>query len=917
MEAEKLAKFVDAGFCNADLIEDLYERYWENPSHIDSSWQEFFSDPVFAKEDVKKSSLAPLNEADALKLYKLLQAYRTYGHFEADINPIDTIPPEPFPELSLSHIGFTSEDLNKNFPSLGLSREGEIPLKRIVENLRHTYCGKIGFEFMHADNLEMAAWIQNEAERRCGSSQLSIEEKKKILQHLNKSELFEVFLHTKYSGQKRFSLEGGETLIPMLGAIIETGAERGVEHLVLGMAHRGRLNVLSNIFNKSYSDIFSEFEESYIPNSFEGSGDVKYHKGFVSKISTSAGHEVSLTLPDNPSHLEAVYPVVEGIVRAKQIIIDNEKVQDKVLPLIIHGDAAMSGQGVIYETMQFYRLPGYNTGGTIHIVINNQIGFTTLPKDARSTHYCTDIAKAFGAPVLHVNAEYPEECIYAAKMAAVIRQRYHCDVVLDLNCYRKYGHNEGDEPAYTQPIAYELIRSKSGIREIYRDQLIQQGVLERKMANELEELFKSHLQQAQSGTQIFDMDKVDAKFEKIEAIRRVLPEELFNPVDTRVPAESLVSLTRQFCTVPKGFTIHKKLEKLLEARLQMVEGSTEDAKIDWGLGEHLALASLLAEGKHVRLSGQDSRRGTFSHRHAMWIDQKNASKYFPLSNLSKEQGRFDVFNSHLSEYGVLGFEFGYTLACSNSLVMWEAQFGDFSNGAQIVIDQFIATSEQKWGHASNLTMLLPHGYEGQGPEHSSARMERFLQLSGDANIQVVNPTTPAQLFHLLRRQVLQNFAKPLIVFTPKGLLRYPACVSSLKDLSEGSFQLMIDDPRSPKKASRLLLCNGRVFYDLIEARAKIKNSPAAIVRIEQLYPLHVEQLKQIIQKYPDIKEICWVQEEPSNMGAWDFIRPILQEIAPKLKMIYAGRSRSAAPATGSHILHKKQQQELIKVALGI
>lgn len=926
-----LDALLDAGFCNLELVEDLLVQYQKDPTSVDSSWRDFFASmnheppahPRTVTLGVPREAPSPASPSvgqeggdGGLRVLRLIQAYRTHGHLMAQVNPIATEDPVLPEVLQLTHLGFSEEDLGRSFPTCGLMSEEEASLQSIIETLQDVYCRRIGIEYMEINQPEMHKWLQERIEPSRLRPSLSIDQKKRILQQLNRSELLEVFLHTKYTGQKRFSLEGGETLIPILGEALEVGGQLGISEVVLGMAHRGRLNVLTNIFQKSYSEVFCEFEEGYISDSFEGTGDVKYHKGYESDLQTESGHTVRLTLPDNPSHLEAVNPVVEGIARAKQIRMGNEKDQSQVLPIVIHGDAAIAGQGVVYETMQLCQIAGYSSGGTLHVVINNQIGFTTLPKDGRSTVYCTDVARTFGAPVFHVNGEDPEGCVHAVALALELRQRYHCDVIIELNCYRKYGHNEGDEPAFTQPLEYQLIRKKKPVRELYREELIHQGVLEKALAEKLEGEFKAHLQEMQEGSEEFEVKPPDVKEKSGEKSRKAHFEEIFRPIKTGVQLETLRDLARNFCTVPEGFEIHRKLKRLLDSRLKMVEGDESSASIDWGMAEHLAFASLLSEGVHVRLSGQDSRRGTFSHRHSMWMEQKTAKRYSPLSHLSRDQGRFDVFNSPLSEYAVLGFEFGYTLAYPEALVMWEAQFGDFSNGAQIIIDQFISTSEQKWGRASGLVMLLPHGYEGQGPEHSSARMERFLQLSGDANMQVVNPSTPAQFFHLLRRQSMRKLAKPLIVFTPKGLLRHPRCLSAPQDLASGEFCEILDDPIQPKKAKKLLLCSGRVFYDLWEEREKLGREDVAILRIEQLYPLNVPRCRDLIRSYSSVKKYCWVQEEPSNMGAWDFIRPwLVEDLLPeKASLHYAGRPRSAAPAVGSTALHRHELEMLKKEA---
>lgn len=897
----------ELGWGNSTLIEDQYNLYIRDPSSVLPSWRDYFRRlPQSAATITAPPPHSPTESTNTgdVRVQELIQAYRTHGHRFAHLNCLNPPPQEEPAQLHLANFGLGTGDLAREYPTFGVMAKARAPLSEIIATLKAIYCNKIGVEFVGFVAPEVERWLQEQLEAIHARPELSIEEKKMILDQLNRSELLERFLHKNYVGQKRFSLEGGETLIPMLYELVDKGAAMGYEQFVLGMAHRGRLNVLSNILEKSYSEIFSEFEEGYISDSFEGSGDVKYHKGFGSTLQSKHGHKVVISLTPNPSHLESVYPVVEGQVRAKQVKGHDES-KSRVLPIIIHGDAAVAGQGVVYETMQMMALPGYANGGTVHIVINNQIGFTTLPKDARSTRYCTDVAKAFGSPIFHVNAEYPEDCVYATLLALQIRHRFHCDVFIDLNCYRKYGHNETDEPAFTQPLDYQIIRNKTPIRELYRAELIARGVLEREVAETLEADFDKALHSARSAGKQTEKPPTATKDPKPD---------VFSAVDTSIDHKTLVTIAERFCTVPPDFNLHPKLQQLLQSRLQMVRG---ESPIDWGMAEHLAIGSLLWEGYHVRLSGQDSRRGTFSHRHAMWMDQKTEAKYFPLSHMKAEQGRFDVFNSPLSEYADLAFEFGYSVAYPDSLVLWEAQFGDFSNGAQIVIDQYIATAEQKWGLHFDLVLLLPHGYEGQGPEHSSGRMERFLVLCGQNNMYVVDPTTPAQIFHLLRRQLHTPFRKPLVVFTPKGLLRYPQCVSSIEELAQGTFQEILDDPAPPKKARRLVFCTGRIYYDLATERAKDKKSDLALIRIEQLYPLHPERLQEIADKYADAKHCFWVQEEPSNMGAWGYMQPQLEKILRKGQVLqYIGRERSASPAVGSYARHKQEHAAIMQALFG-
>jgi len=894
---------------NAEMIEKLYAQFLHDPLSVEATWRFFFEGLEFGQ--YQKGALAP-KEGGAFRIYQLIDAYRRFGHLQARINPIARYPSEEAHELTLSSLNFEEKELQQLFPTYGLLSEETAPLSQIITVLKEIYCGTKAIEYIGFHSPEMEKWLQSQIEPSRFFPNFSIEKKKNILDCLNKAELFETFLHTKYVGQKRFSLEGGETLIPILGEIIEMGAESGMDECVIGMAHRGRLNVLANIMNKSFSMIFSEFEDYYDPDASDISGDVKYHKGFSSTITTTKGFKIHISLAENASHLESVDPIVEGKVKAKQEQ-RGDKDKNKVIPILIHGDASLSGQGVVYETLQMYQLPAYSTGGTLHIVVNNQIGFTTLPPEYQSTNYCTNLALAFGFPVFHVNAEDPEGCVYATQLALRLRHLFHCDVFIELNCYRKYGHNESDEPFFTQPLHYQLIRQKKSIREIYRDTLIHQGVVEKEMALKLEEEFKKAL--------YFELEELKIKKEppQTEAFggvwkeyRKATKSELFHPVVTAVDGALLKEIAERISAVPKDFAVHKKLLKLIEERQKM---GADQRPIDWAMAEHLAFGSLLWEGIPVRLAGQDCQRGTFTQRHAVWVDQQSGDKYFPLAHLKEGQGKFAAINSPLSEFAGLGFEYGYSLAYPSALVLWEAQFGDFANGGQVIFDQYLSASAQKWQRYSGLTVLLPHGYEGQGPEHSSARLERFLQLAAESNIQVVNPTTPAQYFHLLRRQVKRNIRIPLIVMTPKGLLRHHECVSSMEQLSKGRFQEILDDPLGKEQASRLIFCSGRVYYDLIKERNKRSASHVAIIRIEQLYPLHHDAIMQVLGKYRASKEFYWVQEEPRNMGAFCYILCTLKELLPKEKPLqYVGRNRSASTATGSHKLHEKEHEQLMNMA---
>lgn len=879
---------------NPLFVEALYERYLVDPSEVSPEWALYFQSlgekPV---EFAVPPSVKPVFDKQC-RVEKIIQAYRTYGHLAVHMNPLEDKPPAFPQELSLQTNGFDEKDLASLFPTLGLLSVQEAPLLEIIQQLKAIYCSRVGYEYKGFTDPKVEKYIESVIEKK--KIQFSMNDKLAIMGLLNKSELFESFLHTKFPGQKRFSLEGAETLIPMIAEIIETAAEQGSTTFVLGMAHRGRLNVLANILNKSYVEVFSEFDEGYFPDSFEGTGDVKYHKGFLTDVSTVKGHKISITLMPNPSHLESVDAVVQGCVKGLQDKI-GDRLQDKVVPILVHGDAALSGQGVVYETEQLGKLKGYATGGTLHLVVNNQVGFTTDPEDSRSTRYCTDLAKTFGAPVFHVNGEDPEACVFASMLAQEIRHRFHIDAFVELNCYRKYGHNESDEPSYTQPILYKQIRKKKTVRALYSEQLVQEGNLEKFAADSMEEEFKNALnyalKKAESGNKAKDKSAVQ--------------KEAFSAIDTKVSPQILKEVAKKFCAIPKDFQAHPKLKQLFQDRLKMV--TEKDASIDWGMGEFLALATLVNDKVSVRLSGQDSCRGTFSHRHAVLYDQENGNPYVPISAIGSS---IQVINSPLSEYAALGFEYGYTLGYPEAMVIWEAQFGDFANGAQIVIDQYIASAEQKWAQRSDLTLLLPHGYEGQGPEHSSARIERFLSLAAHDNLRIVNPTTPAQFFHLLRMQALDPVQKPLVVFTPKALLRLPECVSSIDDLSNGSFHPVLDTDKEAN-ATHLVFCSGKIYYELEKIRVKEKLAQIAIVRVECLYPFPETELKKAISRFKNASQFSWVQEEPKNMGAYAYIQPLLSPLLPKkAELIYNGREASAAPAAGSYVLHKKELASIIE-----
>lgn len=884
---------------NLAEIEGAYQRFKEDPSSVDSSWRYFFEGMEVAH---------PLQESQSdVRIYWLVEAYRNQGHLKAPINPIE-LTEENQDFFALKRFGLSEKDLTRLVPTFGVLQKETAPLSELIDHLEKTYCQRVGVECAHLESQEMRQWLFDKLEKS-ELFKLSLDRKREILLQLNNAEVFETFLHTRYVGQKRFSLEGLETLIPLLAAVVQECGRKNYKELLIGMAHRGRLNVLANILKKSYSDIFSEFEDIQEKEMVEGDGDVKYHKGFSTTIQTSSKNPLSLSLISNPSHLESVNPVLLGKTHAKQIKHGDSK-GEYFCPVNIHGDSAIAGQGVVYESLQFSKLEGYQTFGTLHIVLNNQIGFTTLPEEYRSTRYSTDIAKTFSSPVFHLNAEDPEACVSIALLALEMRQRFKCDVFLEINGYRKYGHNETDEPSFTQPIHYQKIKKKETIRSHYTHELVKQGIVEKEMALEMEKKFRQELDfalnQLKLSPQASQVDAFGGDWQGLHAPRFT---EIFNHVDTAVDVGSLKQIMQKLCEVPKDFEIHKKLAKLLEERLQRLEST-----IDWAIAEQLAFGSLLIEGRDVRLSGQDCGRGTFAHRHALLVDQTNQKRYYPLDHVGENQGRFTVLNSPLSEFGVLGFEFGFSLASPHTLVLWEAQFGDFANGAQVIIDQYLTASGSKWSRFSGLVLLLPHGYEGQGAEHSSARLERYLQLAGDLNLQVVNPTLPSQYFHLLRRQLVRPFRLPLIVMSPKMLLRHPQCISSLKDLSQGSFEEILDDPLQPVEATRALLCSGKIYFDLLQEREQRGcTDKCVIVRVEQLYPLHEGRLQEILSTYSKLNEVVWVQEEPENMGAWSYILPFLSKLI-KIPLLFVARRRGSATATGSFKRHCAEQKKLIDQA---
>lgn len=887
---------------NLDVIDEFYTRWSADPLSVDPQWQAFFEGFELAGSRPATSG----SDTSQTGVVRLMMLYRNNGHLQAHLDPLSD-KPNSHPLLSLSECGLSEKDLDRTFDCSGFRGMKNATLRELVAALNETYCNTVGVEFLHIQDNATRDWIKDKIEPIRMRPNLSERQQGRTLMMTYYAEIFERFLHTRYQGQKRFSLEGGETLIPILDALVEKGPELGVKEYVIGMAHRGRLNVLANILRKPYQNIFAEFEDNFLPDSIDGDGDVKYHLGYSSTIETTNGKQIHLSLTPNPSHLEAVNPVVEGRTRAKQRAHGDFERKAGV-PLLIHGDAAFAGQGIVAETLNLANLEGYTTGGTIHVIINNQIGFTTSPIDSRSSTYCSDVAKMIQAPIFHVNGEDPEACVFIAELALEFRQTFKRDVIIDMYCYRRHGHNEGDEPAFTQPLLYQKIAGRPSIGAIYTKKLVDAGVLKPEEGAEIEERFRQKLDKAQkemreSGPGRRGMSSFSGIWKSLQP--KYHPE--LAPTKTNTNIETLKKVIDHLTVVPAGVTINPKVTRLLQQRKDSVYLGEN---IDWATAEALAFGTLLVEGHSVRLTGQDSRRGTFSQRHATLTDAKDGKRYDLFDGLAKEPANFCVYDSLLSEEAVLGFEFGYSLDAPLTLVLWEAQFGDFVNGAQNIIDQFIVCSESKWQRSSGLVMLLPHGYEGQGPEHSSARLERFLQSCAEDNIQVCNFSTPSQYYHALRRQMKRDFRKPLVIMTPKSLLRHKECVSKIKDFTEGHFHEVIDDttPR-PDRIRRVVICSGKVYYDLLEKKT---NDDVAIVRLEQFYPFPETQLRQVLSRY-NKAEVVWVQEESQNMGAWTFVEPRLRAMG--FNPLYIGRDASASPAVGSLKIHQREQAELVEAAL--
>ena len=901
---------------NSDAIEAAYNVWLENPDSVDPTWRAFFqgftlgSNGAGLSAALGSGATPVIDSSKQAQVLRLINAYRAHGHMQAHLDPLSP-PPAPFPRLNYQHFGLTEADLDVSF-AVGNFKGGiQMKLRSLISALNETYCGHTGVEYLHMQDLDARDWLQARMEASHNRPSFTRGQKTRILRRLFKAELFEKFLHTRFVGQKRFSLEGGETMIAAFDAMIEYSPELGVEEIVMGMAHRGRLSVLANILRKPFDVLFEQFSENYIPHSVGGDGDVKYHLGYEAELMTASGKTVEVRLAANPSHLEIVNPVVEGKARARQRIRGDVE-RRRVLPFLIHGDAAFAGQGVVPETLNFSQLPGYRTGGTVHFVINNQIGFTTLPADARSTRYCTDVAKMIEAPIFHVNGDDPEAVCYVTRLALEFRVKFQRDVVIDMYCYRRHGHNESDEPAFTQPVLYKKIAAHPLISTSYAERLDKEDTVNAAGAEAIKAEYTAAMDAAFDKAKSVEAARLAAG-EKTDPLRGssaiYQPGYSHEPTPTGVSAAIIDKVVAGLTKVPANFKVNPKIKRFLETRVQ---AHKENGPVDWGFGEALAYGTLLVEGIPVRLSGQDCERGTFSHRHAVLYDFETREKYVPLLNLDEKQERFCVYNSLLSEAAVLGFDYGYSLDYTRMLCIWEAQFGDFANGAQVVIDQFIASSESKWQRMSGMVLLLPHGYEGQGPEHSSARLERFLQLCAEDNLQVANITTPANYFHALRRQMKRDFRKPLIVMAPKSLLRLPAATSKIDEFVTGSFQEILDDPQAPKIARRIILCSGKVYYDLDAYRTTNKVTDTTIVRVEQLYPLHREKLAEIAAAHGSSK-LIWCQEESQNNAAWTYIAPQLEEIFGR-KAAYAGRDASASPAVGSLAIHKRELAAFLKDA---
>jgi len=887
---------------DSEAIEELYQKYRQDPGSVDPSWHHFFQGFDLARRDFSHPESESLTFDEEFKVINLINGYRKRGHLFTQTNPVRTRR-KYFPTLDLENYGLSDQNLDTSYHAGREIGSGKAKLRDIVDQLTKTYCGHIGSEYMFKRNPVQVKWLSDRIEMGQNRTIFTPEEKRRIYKHLVEAIGFEKFIHNKFVGQKRFSLEGAEILIPAVNDLIEKGAELGAEEFNIGMAHRGRLNVLANVLQKPNEEIFNEFEgESYTNNI--SLGDVKYHLGYGNTIRTEAGKDVILNIVPNPSHLESSAPIIQGVSRAR---IDKIYKGDlsKLVPLVIHGDAAIAGQGVVYEVVQMSELDGYKTGGTIHLVINNQVGFTTNYLDARSSTYCTDVGKVIKAPIWHVNGDDVEGLVHVIRMAIEYRQIFHTDVFIDILAYRKYGHNEGDEPRFTQPTLYKAIARHPNTRDIYSKELVKQGVLTTqdisKSEGEYDNQLETQLENSRRSAKVTIQQFLEVQW---EGLKYATPSDFEDSLFTGIPAKILHRIAEQLTSMPEDLVFFKKTVKLVDDRKKMIE----ENRVDWAMGELLAYGSLLLEGNPVRISGQDSIRGTFSHRHAGMVMEDSTEIYIPLKYLDENQAPFQIFNSPLNEYGVLGFEYGYTMVCPRSLVVWEAQFGDFSNVAQVIIDQYISSAEEKWGVMNGLVLYLPHGFEGQGPEHSSARIERFLSLAANCNMHIINPTTPANLFHALRNHMKKDSRVPLVVFTPKSLLRHPQCVSSLDDLEKGKFQEVIDDDFTDvDEVRRVVFCSGKIYYDLLARKQKLGVKDIALIRLDQIFPFPEKAVKRILGKYRNNMLTLWVQEEPENMGAWYYIRNAMKD----MEIIPVTRQPSGSPATGLFKLHEISQKEII------
>ncbi len=898
----------DSLLASQDYVDEMYDRWLDDPLSLPKQWRHFFSG-----FDLGSRSPTPSSEAaaDQSKVASLIFAYRNVGHFIADVDPLEEGDRDD-PIFDLATHGLSDEHLDRVYDTGHLGGPQRITLRELVDLLRKCYCRKIGVEYIHIQDREVRRWLQDRMEPVLNKPEVPNEKKRRVLGWLMNAEVFESFLNTRYQGQKRFSLEGVESVIPALHELLDAASDTDAEEIVMGMAHRGRLNVLVNLLDKPLDMVFHEFEDN-LRTTDDNDGDVKYHRGYSSDYSVTSGKTIHISLTANPSHLEAVNPVVEGRARAKQRRRDDTERRTKVMPLLLHGDAAFAGQGLVAETLNLSQLPGYRTGGTVHLVINNQIGFTTTAADARSSRYSTDIAKLVEAPIFHVNGDDPEAVVWTVELAVRFRQTFHRDVVVDIVGYRRHGHNEGDEPAFTQPVMYQKIANRPSVRELYQLQLeAEHAITLEESAHFRDELQAMLVDKHRESQESCPLPDDEHAFQELWT--GLNHPYTFSPADTAVGHDTLKAVTAALTTVPDGFNLNRKVARRLSSLRDAVAGGGD---VDWPLAELLAFGTLLVDKVPVRLSGQDSVRGTFSQRHAAWFDTRTQNKHVPLNHISDDQARFCAYNSMLSEAAVLGFDYGYSLVEPNMLVVWEAQFGDFANGAQVIIDQFIAPALDKWQRGSGIVMLLPHGYEGQGPEHSSAYLERYLSLCAEDNIQVCNLTTPAQYFHVLRRQLERNLRRPLIIMSPKSLLRHRLCVSPVADLTGGRFREFLDDPTPPKKVRRLVLCSGKIFYDLIAGREEAEVDDVAIVRVEQFYPFNHSLFAEVTGPYREAEEIAWVQEETANRGGWGFMMPRLLDAFDGRRPRYIGRAPSASPATGSPRVHKQQQQAIVDETLGV